>query len=203
MMARALVSIGEDGITRCGWSANDAEYRRYHDEEWGTALHGDQRLFEKIALEGFQAGLSWITILKRRPAFRVAFDDFKVESVAAFDADRIERLVADASIIRNRQKIEATVSNARIVAKLTADAPGALDDLVWSFAPASHSRPATVDELLSTTPGSIALSSALRSLGLRFVGPTTMHALMQSAGLINDHAIGCTRGDALESTAAG
>lgn len=202
MMARALVSVGEDGITRCGWAANDAEYRRYHDEEWGTALHGDQRLFEKIALEGFQAGLSWITILKRRPAFRIAFDDFEVESVAAFADDRIERLVADPSIIRNRQKIEATVSNARIVAKLTADAPGALDDLVWSFAPPSHRRPATIDELLSTTPQSLALSAALRSLGLRFVGPTTMHALMQSAGLINDHAVGCTRGDALESAAA-
>jgi DNA-3-methyladenine glycosylase I len=199
MMARALVAVGEDGITRCGWATNDAEYRRYHDQEWGTALHGDQRLFEKIALEGFQAGLSWITILKRRPAFRLAFDDFEIERVAAFGDDRIERLVSDPSIIRNRQKIDATVSNARIVARLTADAPGALDDLVWSFAPSRHSRPTTIDEVVSTTPESTALSSALRELGLRFVGPTTMHALMQSAGLINDHAVGCARGDALEA----
>ena len=197
VMTRELLQTGDDGIARCGWVSDDSEYRRYHDEEWGTPLHGDVALFETIALEGFQAGLSWITILKRRPAFRAAFDQFSIERVARFDDDKIDELALDASIIRNRQKIAATIKNARIVHELVRDDPGSLDRLIWSHAPSSHQRPATVDEMLTVTDSSRALSAQLRRLGLTFVGPTTMHALMQAAGLINDHASGCARGDQL------
>jgi DNA-3-methyladenine glycosylase I len=199
-MARELLTTGADGVVRCGWVSNDPEYRRYHDEEWGAPLHGDQALFETIALEGFQAGLSWITILKRRNAFRVAFDGFSIAAVARFDDARIGRLAADPAIIRNRQKIQATVKNAKAVESLIARDAGALDRLVWSHAPHSHPRPTKPDEVLNTTPESVALSSALRAIGLTFVGPTTMHALMQAAGLVNDHAMGCGRGDELESS---
>lgn len=199
IMTRELLTTGDDGIPRCGWVSDDPEYRRYHDEEWGTPLHGDQALFETIALEGFQAGLSWITILRRRPAFRAAFDDFDFVRVARFGDVKADDLAGDPSIIRNRQKIMATIKNAGTIEKLVAHDPGALDRLVWSHAPKSHSRPRTVDEVLSVTDVSTALSATLRTLGLTFVGPTTMHALMQAAGLVNDHAVGCVRGDELEA----
>ncbi|KJC65518.1 DNA-3-methyladenine glycosylase I [Agreia bicolorata] len=201
-MTRKLLSTGDDGIARCGWVSDDSEYRRYHDEEWGTPLHGDTGLFETIALEGFQSGLSWLTILRRRPAFRIAFDDFSIERVAQFDEVKIDELAVDSSIIRNRQKITATITNARTIHELVSHNPGALDRLIWSHAPSSHKRPRTVDEVLTVTDESRALSKQLRSLGLGFVGPTTMHALMQAAGLINDHALGCVRGDELEKAAA-
>ncbi|WP_374945376.1 DNA-3-methyladenine glycosylase I [Agreia sp.] len=200
-MTRELLTTGDDGIPRCGWVSDDPEYRRYHDEEWGAPLHGDQALFETIALEGFQAGLSWITILRRRPAFRSAFDDFAIARVARFDLATAEDLARDPSIIRNRQKIRATISNARTIDQLVAGDPGALDRLIWSHAPTKHGRPRTVDEVLTATDASTELSKALRGLGLTFVGPTTMHALMQAAGLVNDHAIGCARGDELEAEA--
>lgn len=198
-MTRELLTTGDDGIARCGWVSSDPEYRRYHDEEWGTPLHGDQPLFETIALEGFQAGLSWITILRRRPAFRLAFDAFEIDRVAGFDVVKADDLAGDPSIIRNRQKIAATIKNAIAVRRLVADDPGALDRLVWSHAPTAHSRPRTTEEVLATTPASHALSDSLRDVGLTFVGPTTMHALMQAAGLVNDHAVGCARGDELEA----
>jgi len=190
------VIVGEDGIARCAWAGSDPEYQRYHDEEWGFPLHGRERLFEKISLEGFQAGLSWITILKRRQGFRAAFADFDPAIVADLGPDDVERLMLDSGIIRNRAKIEATISNARAVLDLTADNPDALDALVWSFAPPPRAtRPQSLAELPAETLESKALSKQLRSLGFRFVGPTTMYALMQSAGLVDDHVVGCYRAE--------
>lgn len=189
------VVIGDDGRCRCAWAGSDPEYIRYHDEEWGRPLHGDRALFEKLALEGFQAGLSWITILRRRPGFRAAFLDFEPTAVAALGSDDVERLMLDAGIIRNRAKILATIGNAQALLALQAsEGDGALDRLVWSFAgPADASRPASMAELPAVTAASTALSKALKRLGFRFVGPTTMYALMQSAGLVDDHVVGCWR----------
>jgi DNA-3-methyladenine glycosylase I len=185
--------LGDDGLQRCAWSAADPEYRRYHDEEWGTPLRGDRALFEKLSLEGFQAGLSWITILKRRPAFREVFDGFEPTIVATFTDTDVERLMLDARIIRNRAKILATIGNARIVTALTATEPGALDRLMWGFAPEHHRSPTNFSEVPAVTAESTALSTALRKLGFRFVGPTTMYALMQSSGMVDDHVSGCWR----------
>lgn len=185
------IRLGADGVARCAWVGDDAEYRRYHDEEWGVPLHGDRALFEKLSLEGFQAGLSWITILRKRPAFRVAFANFEPAVVAAFGDDDIERLMADAGIIRNRAKIEATIGNAHLVVGM---ADGELDALLWSFAPPPRAlRPASFAEVPATTPESDAASRALRARGFRFVGPTTVYALMQSAGMVDDHVAGCWR----------
>jgi DNA-3-methyladenine glycosylase I len=186
---------GEDGRVRCGWTGTDADYRRYHDEEWGTPLHGDRPLFEKICLEGFQAGLSWITILRRRPGFRDAFAGFEIDAVAEFDDRDVARLLEDTRIIRNRAKIDAAIANARVTRDLVRDASGALDELVWSFAPPPRTGPRPRDYAgIPTTSGeSEALSTALRERGFRFVGPTTMYALMQSAGLVDDHLEGCWR----------
>ena len=190
---RPSTVLGDDGRMRCAWSGTDPEYRRYHDDEWGYPLHGDRPLFEKISLEAFQAGLSWITILKRRPAFREAFANFEIGAVAALTDNDIERLMADTHIIRNRQKIVATRQNARITLDLVSDSPGALDDLVWSFAPAPGPRPEFFGDIAPVTPESTALSARLRGLGFRFVGPTTMYALMQSSGMVDDHVVGCWR----------
>jgi DNA-3-methyladenine glycosylase I len=186
---------GDDGIVRCAWVGDDEVYRRYHDDEWGHPLHGDRPLFEKIALEGFQSGLSWITILKRREGFRHAFANFDVDTVAEFGPDAVDALLLDSGIIRNRQKIEATIANARVVRELTAAHAGALDELVWSFAPEAEARPRprSLSEIPAITEESAALSKALRALGFRFVGPTTVYALMQSAGLVDDHVEGCHR----------
>ena len=182
---------GSDGVARCGWVGDDPEYVRYHDEEWGVPLHGDRALFEKLSLEGFQAGLSWITILRKRPRFREVFARFDPAAVAGFGEADVERLMADAGIVRNRAKIEATISNARIVDAMV---DGELDALVWSFAPAPRaSRPRSFAEVPAVTAESTALSKALRKRGFRFVGPTTMYALMQSAGLVDDHLDGCAR----------
>ncbi len=185
------IRLGADRVARCAWVGDDAEYRRYHDQEWGRPLHGDRALFEKMALEGFQAGLSWITILRKRPRFREVFAAFDPEVVAGFGADDIERLMADAGIIRNRAKIEATISNAQLVLGME---DGELDALLWSFAPASgRRRPASFAEVPAVTLESVALSKSLRTRGFRFVGPTTMYALMQSAGMVDDHVAGCWR----------
>lgn len=187
------VRMGDDGIARCAWAADDAEYRRYHDEEWGVALHGDGPLFEKMSLEGFQAGLSWITILRKRPRFREVFARFDPAVVADFGADDVERLMADAGIIRNRAKIEATISNARLVQEM---GDGDLDALLWSFAPPrGRARPYSFADVPPVTPESAAMSKALRKRGFRFVGPTTMYALMQSAGMVDDHVAGCWRAE--------
>jgi DNA-3-methyladenine glycosylase I len=182
--------IHDDGRARCAWVGDDDEYRRYHDEEWGFPLRGDRALFEKMSLEGFQAGLSWITILRKRPRFREVFEGFEPGRVAAFGDDDVERLMGDAGIIRNRAKILATISNARLVLDM---APGELDAFLWSFAPAQHPRPASFADMAATTPESDALSKALKKRGFRFVGSTTMYALMQSAGMVDDHIDGCWR----------
>lgn len=184
------VITGPDDVDRCGWVGDDQEYRRYHDEEWGTPLRGDRALFEKMALEGFQAGLSWITVLRKRPRFREVFAGFDPHTVAAFGPDDVTRLLDDPGIIRNRAKIEATISNAALVRDM---ADGELDAFMWSFAPAPSARPRTLDEVPPVTPESEALSKGLRRRGFRFVGPTTMYALMQSAGMVDDHVEGCWR----------
>ena len=194
MGSRTDLVVDNDGVARCGWVGADPEYRRYHDEEWGRPLHGDRALFEKLSLEAFQSGLSWITILRRREGFRAAFAGFEPEQVARFNDADVTRLLVDERIIRNRAKIEATIANARIIAPWVRDEPGALDVLVWSHAPAPRStRPATLAELPAVTPESTALARALKARGLRFVGPTTAYALMQSAGLVDDHLKGCWR----------
>lgn len=188
---------GPDGRSRCAWVGDDPVYRRYHDEEWGVPLHGDRALFEKMALEGFQAGLSWITILRKRPRFREVFEGFDPVRVAGFGEQDVERLMADAGIIRNRAKIDATISNAALVREM---ADGEFDDLMWSFAPTYPAtrdpRPDSMAQVPAVTPESTALSTALRRRGFRFVGPTTMYALMQSAGMVDDHLAGCWRASA-------
>jgi DNA-3-methyladenine glycosylase I len=189
-MSDAVIT-GEDGLARCSWSANDAEYRRYHDEEWGREQRDPRALYEKLCLEGFQAGLSWITILRRRPAFREDFLGFEPAAVAAMTETDVQTLLQDARIIRHRGKIEATISNAKAVLALD----GSLTDLMWGFAPASGSlpRPRSWSDVPAATQESTALSKELRSKGFRFVGPTTMYALMQATGMVDDHFEGCFR----------
>ena len=197
MTASADVVLGDDGRARCAWSAADAEYRRYHDEEWGVPQHDPVRLYEKLCLEGFQAGLSWITILRRRPAFREVFHGFDPARVAEMTEADVERLVQDARIIRHRGKIEATISNAR--AALALDEP--LDRLLWGFAPPARTEaPTSFVDVPAVTAESTAMSRALRARGFRFVGPTTMYALMQATGMVDDHIAGCFR--AVEGRAA-
>ena len=193
-MAYQELEIGEDGLSRCGWVGKDPEYMRYHDEEWGVPQPGDQMMFEKIALEGFQAGLSWITILRRRPGFREAFHDFDIDTVANYTEADVERLMNDERIIRNKAKINAVIKNARITQQLISAKPGALYELVWSHQPA-ETNPArkVLADIPAVTAESEALSKTLRALGFSFVGPTTMYALMQSEGLVNDHLEGCHR----------
>lgn len=181
---------GPDGRLRCPWGLSAEDYVAYHDEEWGRPVHGDDALFERLCLEAFQSGLSWITILRRREGFRRAFDGFAIASVAKFgDADR-ERLLVDEGIIRNRAKIDATLANAKLLA---AWSPGELDSLIWSYAPDPARRPVprTVAEVPAVTDESTALSKALKKRGLRFIGPTTAYALMQACGLVDDHVAGC------------
>lgn len=192
--ASLSVRIGDDGRARCGWVGDDPEYRRYHDEEWGVPLHGDRPLFEKLSLEAFQSGLSWITILKRREGFREAFRGFDIETVAEYDNDDAERLLGDAGIIRNRAKIAATLHNARVLRDWLRAEPGGLDALIWSHRPdPPPPRPTTLADVPATTAESTALARALKDRGLRFVGPTTAYALMQSAGLVDDHLVYCWR----------
>jgi DNA-3-methyladenine glycosylase I len=193
----SLAVAGDDGRSRCPWGARDPDLLRYHDEEWGNPLHGDRPLYEKLSLEGFQAGLSWLTILKRRPRFREVFSGFDLDAVAGMTAEDVERLLGDPGIIRNRAKIEAAVGNARAVLELVqAEGDGALDRLMWGFAPpgrADRSRPRRLGDIPATSPESVAMSKELKRRGFRFVGPTTMYALMQSAGMVDDHIVGCYR----------
>lgn len=181
--------LGADGRARCGWSGSTPEYLAYHDEEWGVPLHGEQALFERLSLEGFQSGLSWITILRKRPAFRQAFADFDPKVVAEFTEVDVERLMADAGIVRNRAKILAAIKNAKAVLALD----GGLDDLLWSFAPADHKPPRNNSEVRASTPESVAMSKRLKKLGFGFVGPTTCYAMMQATGMVDDHLIDCWR----------
>ena len=181
---------GPDGLLRCPWADSTDDYRAYHDTEWGQPVHGDTALFERISLEAFQSGLSWLTILRKRPAFRAAFAGFVPAEVAGFDEADVERLMSDAGIVRNRRKIEATVQNARALRDLQQDG-GSLDALVWEFADPSRPRPQGLDGVPATTPASAALSKALKSRGFVFVGPTTMYAAMQACGLVDDHLVDC------------
>ncbi|GGK47435.1 DNA-3-methyladenine glycosylase I [Nocardia camponoti] len=182
----------DDGLPRCGWATASALYANYHDTEWGKPLHGDDALFERVCLEAFQSGLAWITILRKRPAFRAAFADFRIDAVAQFDdADR-QRLLNDAGIVRNRAKIDAAINNA----KVARDLPMPLDELLWSFAPEPGKRPATLADVPATTPESIALAKDLKRRGFSFVGPTTAYALMQATGMVDDHVEVCWVGQA-------
>jgi DNA-3-methyladenine glycosylase I len=184
---RALAP-GSDGRRRCWWGASTEDYERYHDEEWGRPVTDDRGLYERMVLEGFQSGLSWLTILRKRENFRAAFGSFEIDAVARFGERDVERLLADAGIVRHRGKIEAAIANARAAQAL--DTP--LAELIWSFAPPRRRRaPRTLADLPATTPESTALSKELKRRGFRFVGPTTAYALMQACGLVNDHLAGC------------
>ncbi|MFD5174556.1 DNA-3-methyladenine glycosylase I [Nocardia sp. NPDC058379] len=182
-----VTELADDGRERCPWSTGSALYRDYHDTEWGTPLHGDDALFERLCLEAFQSGLAWITVLRKRPAFRAAFAGFEIAKVAEFGAADRERLLADAGIVRNRAKIDAVIANARVAR----DLPVSLDELLWSFAPAPRPRPATIADVPATTPESIALAKELKRRGFAFVGPTTAYALMQATGMVDDHLEVC------------
>ncbi|MET0747815.1 MAG: DNA-3-methyladenine glycosylase I [Rhizobium sp.] len=201
MTATGLIT-GEDGLERCFWHANLPEYLRYHDKEWGRPVTDDIRLFEKICLEGFQSGLSWLTILRKRENFRAAFAGFDFNKVALFDDADIERCVLDAGIIRHRGKIVSTINNARRAIELKAEF-GSLARYFWSHEPKPEERPAIVDrETLSanpTTPASVRFSKDLKKRGWTFVGPTTIYAFMQAMGLVNDHLEGCYCRDSVET----
>jgi DNA-3-methyladenine glycosylase I len=180
----------DDERTRCGWATSTPDYVAYHDEEWGTPLHGDDALFERLCLEAFQSGLSWLTILRKRPAFRAAFAGFAIDAVAAFTADDEARLMADAGIVRNRAKITAAIRNARAAQQV----PEGLGPLLWSFAPAApRPRPATLADVPATSPESAAMAKELKRRGFVFVGPTTAYALMQATGMVDDHVADCFR----------
>ncbi|MFF6976496.1 DNA-3-methyladenine glycosylase I [Streptomyces sp. NPDC008343] len=189
-MSDGTALAGPDGALRCPWALSTPDYVTYHDEEWGRPVHGDDALYERLSLEAFQSGLSWITILRRREGFRAAFAGFEIAKVATFTDTDKDRLLTDEGIIRNRAKIDATVANARVLADW---APGDLDALIWSHAPDPATRPApkTVADVPAVTPESMTLSKALKKRGLRFVGPTTAYALMQACGLVDDHLETC------------
>ena len=197
------IITGEDGIKRCFWAGSDPLYRRYHDEEWGRPVADDRRLFEKLCLEGFQSGLAWITILRKRENFRAAFAGFDIPTVAAFTDADVDRLVGDAGIVRHRGKIVSTINNARRALDLQAEA-GSLAAFIWRFEPDPASRPAvfTMKDIEPKTAESTALSKELRKRGWSFVGPTTVYAFMQAMGLVNDHLTGCDVRDAVEKDRA-
>jgi DNA-3-methyladenine glycosylase I len=183
--------IGDDGLARCPWAVTHPLNLEYHDREWGVPVHGERELLERISLEAFQSGLSWLTILAKRPAFRSAFADFDSDAVAAFGDSDVERLMADAGIVRNRAKIAATLANARATVALRDH--GGLDRLIWSHRPEPTPAPRSLDEVPATSPGATALARDLKSHGFAFVGPTTAHAAMQAIGMIDDHLAGCHR----------
>jgi DNA-3-methyladenine glycosylase I len=186
----ATVGAVDTPLPRCSWATSAPEYVTYHDEEWGTPLRGDDALFERLCLEAFQSGLSWITILRKRPAFRSAFAGFAIDAVAEFTEDDEARLMADAGIVRNRAKITAAVRNARAAQQL----PDGLSELLWSFAPADgRPRPATIADVPATSPESVAMAKELKRRGFVFVGPTTAYALMQATGMVDDHVADCFR----------
>ena len=188
------LDLGDDGLLRCFWGGSPPEYRAYHDDEWGRPVHDERRLFEKICLEGFQAGLSWLTILRKREAFRAGFAGFEVDLVADFDEADEERLLADAGIVRHRGKIRSTINNARRCREMRQSGQ-ALDSLVWQHTPDAATRPQRVTRRWlqdhPATAESTTLSRELKARGWTFVGPTTMYAFMQSVGVVNDHQHGC------------
>lgn len=182
---------GPDGRLRCPWALTTRDYVDYHDQDWGRACRGDAALYERLTLEAFQSGLSWLTILRKRAAFREAFAGFDPALVAAFGAADVARLLADAAIVRNRAKIDAAVANAAATVAL---GEGGLDRLIWSHAPAPRPRPVSTADVPATTQESAGLAAALRQAGFRFVGPTTTYALMQACGLVDDHLADCETG---------
>jgi DNA-3-methyladenine glycosylase I len=191
---------GPDNRRRCWWGASTPEYERYHDEEWGRPVTDDRGMYERLTLEAFQSGLSWLTIMRKREAFRAAFADFEIEKVARFGARDVKRLMVDAGIVRNRAKIDAAIANARAAAELD----GSLAELVWSHAPRGRRRAPRADEdLPAVTPESTALAKELKRRGFRFLGPTTVYASMQACGVVNDHLVGCfVRGEVERARAA-
>ena len=195
------VVTGADGITRCWWCHGNELYERYHDDEWGRPVDDDRRLFEKLCLEGFQSGLSWLTILRKREGFRRAFRSFDIEAVARFNARSVERLLGDASIVRHRGKIESTINNARRCLDLIEE-HGSLARYVWSFEPDPRSRPTTLEwatlAAQTTSPEAIALSKDLKARGWSFVGHTTVYSVMEAMGLVNDHVTPCDFRDDVE-----
>ncbi len=190
-VVHADLVVGSDGLARPVWAATDPLLREYYDTEWGVPVRGEQGIFERISLEGFQAGLSWATVLRKRPAFREVFRGFDPDAVAAFTEQDVDRLLGDARIIRNAAKIRATVANARATVTLRGD--GGLDALVWSFRPAVTPVPRTLGDIPSSSPESVALSKELRRRGFAFVGPTTMFALMEAIGMVDTHLVGSHR----------
>lgn len=188
------IAVGADGLARCWWCMGDPLYLTYHDTEWGRPVDDDRRLFEKLCLEGFQSGLSWLTILRKRDNFRRAFANFDIEAVARFGEQDVARLLADAGIVRHRGKIEATINNARHCADLTDDW-GSLAAYAWQFEPDAASRPAVLDHAalmqITTSPESVAMSKDLRRRGWSFVGPTTVYSFMEAMGQVNDHLAAC------------
>jgi DNA-3-methyladenine glycosylase I len=185
------VEKGPDGKPRCFWALSTDDYLEYHDNEWGRPLHGENELFERLTLEAFQSGLSWLTILRKRENFRRAFDGFDAEKVAKYGSREINRLLGDAGIIRNRRKIEAAITNAKALREMHAGGD-TLDDLIWSFAPgADRPPPETLDDVEATTDESKALAKDLKKRGFVFVGPTTLYATMQAIGVVNDHLAAC------------
>jgi DNA-3-methyladenine glycosylase I len=185
------VVVGPDGLSRPAWAATDPLMREYYDTEWGVPVEGERAVFERLSLEAFQAGLSWATILRKRPAFRELFHDFDADAVAAMTDDDVERLMGEPRIIRNRAKILATRTNARATVALREDS--GLEALVWSYRPETTPLPRTIEEVPSRTPASVALSKELRRRGFAFVGPTTMHALMEAIGIVDTHLLGSHR----------
>ncbi|GGL43072.1 DNA-3-methyladenine glycosylase I [Phycicoccus endophyticus] len=192
-MSEPGLVVGEDGRARPPWAATDPLLREYYDREWGMPVRDERGMFERLSLEAFQAGLSWATILRKRPAFRSAFDGFDPERVAGYDEQDLRRLLADPGIVRNRAKVHATVTNARATLALRTDPEGDLARLVWSFAPDRTPRPRTPAEVPTTSPESAALSRALKAKGFVFVGPTTMFALMEAVGIVDTHLVGSHR----------
>ena len=186
-MAGSGTVVGEDGRARPVWASTDPLLRDYYDTEWGMPVRDERGMFERISLEAFQSGLSWATILRKRPAFRTAFDDFDPDTVAGYTEEDVQRLLADAGIVRNQQKIRATITNAGATTALREE--GGLADFVWSFQPASTPEPRTHDDVPTTSPESVALSKALRKKGFVFVGPTTMFALMEAVGIVDTHLV--------------
>ena len=187
-MTTADLVTGDDGRARCGWAAQPPEYLAYHDHEWGRPVHDDVRLFEKLCLEGFQSGLSWLTILRKRESFRRAFAGFDPATVAAFGDAETARLLADPGIVRSRAKVAAAIANARAMVAMT---DTTLDRLVWAHAPPARPAPTSFAELPASTPESAALAAELKRRGFRFVGPTTVYATMQACGVVDDHLAGC------------
>ena len=183
--------VGEDGLARPRWAASDPLLREYYDTEWGMPVRDEQGLYERLTLEAFQSGLSWATILRKRPAFRAAFDGFAPDLVAEYDERDVDRLMSDAGIVRNRRKVDAAITNARATVALRSD--GGLPELIWSFRPASTPAPTSYAEVPSTSPESVALAKELRRRGFVFVGPTTMFALMEAVGVVDTHLVGSHR----------